>query len=180
MLGLVLGLAHRPLLVGYAGLFKVNDPAPSDALILWSDEPEAIAFYKNGLAPVVLMATDPPFPFPDLNPATVYREILTRRGVAEKDIRVVTSPVRILNDRQMVRLLADYTIAQGLRRVTVVASPEQTGRLRRDFRKALKGSNVDVRTGPVPSPWYDEANWYKCDEGLVAYFGATVDWIFDW
>ncbi|CAN5668209.1 hypothetical protein BH23PLA1_BH23PLA1_37720 [soil metagenome] len=34
---LVLFLAHRPLLVGYAHLFRVHDPAPSDAIVAVGD-----------------------------------------------------------------------------------------------------------------------------------------------
>ena len=179
LLALALGLAHRPLLVGYARQFRIDDRAPSDALVLLSDSPEATELYRRGLAPLLLTVSAAPFPFPDLNPAEVGRRILVRQGIPADSIRVVTSDIPFPDERQVAHAIARYARSHALRRITVVAGSAQTGHLRRVYRRALRGTGVDVRLAAVPNPWYHEASWYTTDEGLVDYFNETIQWFLD-
>src|SRR5579883_3195888 len=52
--------AHRPILVGFAYLFRVDDPAPSDAIVLLLGgmnhrAEKAAELYRQKLAPTILM-----------------------------------------------------------------------------------------------------------------------------
>jgi len=64
LIGLVvsgLWLARRPILTGYAGLFRVDDPVTSDAIVLLlggADHraPKAAELYARQIAPRILLA----------------------------------------------------------------------------------------------------------------------------
>src|SRR4051812_9805029 len=84
---LALVLVHRPLLVGFAHLFRVDDaPARSDALVVllggMDHRPlKAAELYRQGVAPAVLLGTSAPIPFPDLCETELNRQVLLRGGV---------------------------------------------------------------------------------------------------
>ena len=85
--GLTWTLAHRPLLVGFAFLFRVDDPpTASDAVVVLlggsdSRPLKAAELYRRGLAPVVLLA--------DLNETERNRQALIRSGVPAEAIRIL-------------------------------------------------------------------------------------------
>jgi hypothetical protein len=180
VLVLMLVLTHRPLLTGYARLFRVDDPAPSDALIVLSETPatKAAEWYRRGLAPLLVTVSEGPFPFPDLNQTEVRRRILIRDGVASEAILVLGTARPFPDDRRKALEVGTYGRSHGWKRITVVAGAAETGRLRRIFRRALRGTGIDVRMACSPNPYFDEATWYTTDEGLVTYFIETIDRLF--
>src|SRR4051794_1940905 len=56
LIGLALVPTHRRLLTHFALRFRVDDPAPSDALVLIADSSEVVDVYRRAKAPVVLIA----------------------------------------------------------------------------------------------------------------------------
>src|SRR5438309_819965 len=69
---LLLTAFHRPLLTGFAGLFRVDDPAPSDALVVLLGGPtnrpqRAAELYRRGIAPLILIGTSTDDPHARLN-----------------------------------------------------------------------------------------------------------------
>jgi uncharacterized SAM-binding protein YcdF (DUF218 family) len=179
VLAAVVGATHRPLLVGYARLFQVDDPAPSDALVVLAGSSgrnarAAADLYRRGVAGVVLLMRKPLRPFPDLNRSEVDRLVLVRHGVPPEAIRLLEPVGDSESVHEEAGRMAEYARRYPLRRVTVVARASQTARARWSFRKALAGSGVDVRAAAVPDPGVDVTNWYRSDEGLVAYFRETL------
>jgi uncharacterized SAM-binding protein YcdF (DUF218 family) len=183
LLGGVLGglvLAHRPLLVGFAGLFRVDDPAPSDALVLLLGGPNhrparAAELYRRGLAPIILLGTSGPI----LGASTetwYYRQQLIARGVPADAIRIL--PAEVTSTHDEAERVRDYARRHPLRRITVVTTSFHTARARWTFRKVLRELGIDVRAAAADHPRFREADWYRSEEGLVLYFGETIKSIY--
>jgi uncharacterized SAM-binding protein YcdF (DUF218 family) len=178
--GLLLVWTHRPLLVGFASLFRADDPAPSDALVILTDSPEAARAYRCTPAPVVLLVATDPLPFPDLNPTEVGRQTLIRRGIPAGAIRLLPPVGSVADLGKVARRVRESIDPRKVRRITLVATSFQSARARRTFRRVLGGTGIEVRVAAVRSPYFDESDWYRSDEGLVAYFQETVQWIATW
>jgi uncharacterized SAM-binding protein YcdF (DUF218 family) len=181
----VAAATHRPLLVGYARLFRVDDPAPSDALVVLAGSSgrnarAAAELYRHRVAGVILLMRKPLRPFPDLNPSEVDRVVLIRNGVPPEAIRLLPPVAASESVREEAGRMAVYARQYPLRRVTVVTRSMQTARAQWSFRRALEGTVVDVRAAAVPDPGIDETNWYRTDEGLVAYFRETLLTLYYW
>jgi hypothetical protein len=183
LLALVLVPGHRPLLVGFAHLFRVDNPAPCDALVVLPDVTDSVdvpGLFRRGLAPTVLMVTTDPVPFPDLNRSEVGRQILIRCGVPADAMRALPSVGLVEDTRRVALRLRDDARVHPLRRITVVTTALRTARTRWIFRRALRGTGIEVRMAAARDPRFDEADWYTKDEGLVAYFQETLQWLVDW
>jgi uncharacterized SAM-binding protein YcdF (DUF218 family) len=184
LVGLVLVLTHRPLLVGFAYLFRVDDPpAPSDALVVllggMNHRPmKAAELYRRGLAPTVLLGTSAPIPFLDLSEAALNRQVLLRGGVPAGAIRML--PGEVTSTRDEALRVRDYARSRGVRRITVVTTGFHTARARWIFRKVLRGSGVEVRLAAAADPRFDESNWYTNDEGLTTYVNETAKRVYYW
>jgi hypothetical protein len=113
-------------------------------------------------------------PFPDLNRSEVDRFVLLRHGIPPEAVRLLEPVAASESIHEEAGRMAEYAGRYRLRRVTVVAPALETARARWAFRKALAGSGVDVRAAAVPDPGVDVTNWYRTDEGLVAYFRETL------
>ncbi|CAN5668135.1 hypothetical protein BH23PLA1_BH23PLA1_37710 [soil metagenome] len=169
---MALALAHRPLLVGFAHGFRVDDPAPADALVLLlggeRDRAEKVAeLYHCGLAPMVLMGDDPDL---DMN-----RAFLIEGKVPAEALRSLGPTVGTFEEAQRVKVYAE---AHGLRRVTVVTTAFHTARARWTFERALRGTGVEVRTAASRDPRFDENNWYKTEAGRLAYRREAIKAIY--
>lgn len=177
LLALVLVPAHRPLLIGYARLFRVNDPAPSGALVVllgqWTVRPlRAAELYRQGLAPVVLHGTTKPVPYADLCESALTHEVLLRAGVPAEAIRVL--PGEIESTQEEALRVRDYLRAHPARRITVITHAFHTARARWIFRKVLRDTGVDVRMAAAPDPRFDESNWYRTGIGRSCYLSEAV------
>jgi uncharacterized SAM-binding protein YcdF (DUF218 family) len=165
---------RRPLLVAAARAFRVDDPAPSDALVVlmgqWDTRaPGAAALYRRGVAPVVLMGATGPGPEPDLSESALNRAVLLRSGVPAEAVRVLEGARPVTSTREEALRVLDYVRAHPARRVTVVTTAFHTARSRRVFRKALGPLGVDVRMAAVADPRFDESNWYTRIDGVIEY-----------
>jgi uncharacterized SAM-binding protein YcdF (DUF218 family) len=183
LMGLALVLAHRPLLVGFARWFRVDDPAPSDALVVLLGHPghrpaKAAALYREGLAPLVLLGDSASDPALGHDETEATRAVLIRLGVPPEAIRIL--PGAVTSTREEALRFREFARSQPLRRVTVVTSAYHTARARRIFRKTLAGMAIDVRMAAAPVPGYDETDWFKTDEGLVDYVNETIKTVYYW
>ena len=57
-----------------------------------------------------------------------------------------------------------------MKRITVVTTAFHTARARWIFRKVFRGQGIDVRMAAATDPAFDETNWYRHDESLLALF----------
>lgn len=174
----VLMAGHRPVLTGFARQFRVDDPAPSDALVLllggFDHRPEKVAeLYRQGLAPRILMARSP-------KPKTVFgtneteeaERVLIKAGIPREAILVL--PQIGTSTREEAQYVREYAKAHPMRRITVVTTAFHTARARWIFQKTLDGMGIDVRMAATRHPVYDETDWYTRDEGLLTYFNETI------
>ncbi|MDR3637930.1 MAG: YdcF family protein [Isosphaeraceae bacterium] len=171
-LAVALALARHPLLTSFARLFRVDDPAPSDVLVLLLggdvDRPRRVAeLYRAGVAPLVLMSTDPD--------TEMNRRSLLEAGVPACAIRVL-GPVRGTHDEAL--RVAQFVREHPLRRITVVTTAFHTGRARWTFRRVLSGQDVDVRVAASRADQFDESNWYLSSAGRTAYLREVVKSVF--
>ena len=181
VLALALVLAHRFLLVGFARGFRVDDPAPSDALIVLlggvDHRPsQAAALYREGLAPLVLLGTSAADPGRGFDETGATREVLIRLGVPRKAIRFL--PGRVTSTREEALRVREFARSHPMRRVTIVTSAFHTARARWIFRKVLAGTGVDVRMAAARVPAFDETDWFRKDEGLTNYFNEAMKTLF--
>jgi hypothetical protein len=172
----LLVLVHRPLLVGFARSFRVDDPAPSDAMLILVGSPDEPAeIYRRGWAPQVLMVPSGQIPFPDLNPFEVVREVMIRRGIPPKAMRILP-PVRYgATIPEIAQRVREELEQRPIRRLLIAANAQQTARVRRIFRHALRGLGVEIHMAAVRNPMFDEATWYQKDEGLAEYFKEVLE-----
>jgi hypothetical protein len=175
VLGLI--LVHRPLLVGFARLFRIDQPASSDALIVLNGSRRAAELYHGGLAPLVLLPATDPLPFSDLNPAALNLRRLIRNGVPVEVVQFVPTGGSAAELQDIAQGVCNEVRARPVRRITVLVTAHRSARTSWIFRKVLKGTGVEIRVAAVDNKLFDESNWYMSDEGLVAYFVETVEWL---
>jgi uncharacterized SAM-binding protein YcdF (DUF218 family) len=176
-LGLGLGVGGHTLLVGFAGLFHVDDPAPADAIVVLLGGPthrpaRAAELYRHGLAPTILIGTSGVDPDFRIDETAAYRTALIDRGVPPAAIQVL--PGRVGSTRDEAHRVADYLRGHPLRRIIVVTTGFHTARARWIFRKILHGTGVEVRMAAATHPLFTEQTWFRSDEGLVLYFGEAI------
>lgn len=173
----LLYLAREPLLIAAGRALTIDDAeAPADYLVVLGGDAEtrpfaAAALYRKGFASKVLIFEHKTDRITDLGLAPthdeLYRKILELEGVPAKAIKRLPAVVDSSWDeaRSLQRLLA----SQPVRRVVLVTSAEHTRRARWVFRKVLAGIPVDVRMAPAHHLSFDETNWWRHDEGALAY-----------
>lgn len=168
---------HRPILEGFAGLFRVDDPAPSDAIVELlggSDHraKHAADMYRRGIAPIVLIGTstaDAEAHFNETNLAVVE---MVRLGVPRRAIIVL--PGLVTSTRHEAERVAEYAREHTVRRITVVTTAFHTARARWIFRKVMRGAGIEVRMAAATHPQFRERDWFRTDEGLVTYFSEAL------
>ena len=183
LISAVLVLGYRPILVGFARTFRIDDPAPSDALVVlngqwWVRPLRAAELYKEGVAPVVLLGTTRPIPYPDLCESALNRKVLIRAGVPADTIHVL--PGEIESTREEALRVRDYLSSRSARRITVVTHAFHTRRARRIFQRVLKDLNIEVRMASASDPRFDESNWYRTAIGRGCYLSEAVKLLYYW
>lgn len=181
-------LARQPLLTAAARALTIDDAeAPADYLVVLGGNAEtrpfaAAALYRKGFAPKVLIFAHRSDRIIDLGLAPtaeeLYRKVLEFEGVPPDAIERLPGVVDSSWDEA--RSLRRFLISHPARRVILVTSPEHTRRARWVFHKVLAGMSLDVRTAPARHLEFDEADWWKHDEGVLAYlheyFKLLVYW----
>ena len=177
----ILAIVHRPLLVGFALLFRIDNPAPSDAIVVlngqWMIRPlRAAELYRQRIAPVVLLGSTKPIPYPDLSESALNRAVLIRAGVPPEAIKVL--PGEIESTQEEALRVKEYLQSHPAKRITVVTHPFHTTRSRWIFRKVLQDANLDVRMAAASDPRFDESNWYKKGIGRDCYLAEAVKLVY--
>ena len=189
--GLVLALYvfRVPLLVGVARLVEVDEPPlRSDVVYLLSGDgrlagraQHAASLHLRGFAPVVLLARpeDPPAALLGLYPndADVNVGILRHAGVPDSAIRIIEVPGGVTSTTDEGRALAWYLRRHPAERVLVVTSEYHTRRARWALRDGLGDLDVEIRMSGARDPRFYAGNWWRSEEGLLAYFSEYVKWV---
>ena len=160
---LALALAWKPLLVGFAHLFRIDDPVPSDALVMLTGGEfdralKAADLYRRGLAPVILIGSDS-------DTKTNIRD-LCAAGVPAEAIQTIGEVASTYDEASRVR---DYAREHALRRITAVTTAYHTARVRWVFRKVLRTVGVEVHVAASDDARFNETNWYRSVAGRRFY-----------
>ena len=170
----LLFLFRVPILVGAARLLTVADPeTPTDYLVVLGGGLETRPFtaaelYRKGLAPTVLLfehALDTTSEGPGTD--ELHRRVLTLEGVPPQAVLTLSGPVASTEDEA--RSLRRFLGARPGGHVTLVTSPEHGRRARWIFRRTLSNLPVEIRVAASPHPLFDESNWWRSDQGALAY-----------
>jgi len=180
ILGAIVGPAiafHHPILVAYARLFRVDDPAPSDAIVVLLGGPEsrparAAELYRAGVAPRVLFCTGTSPGAGLVGEWALIRHTLIAGGVPPSALVIVASPVT--STKQEAEAILPVARGEGMRRITVVTTSFHTARARWIFRRVFGPSGIEIRMGASTNPHYDESNWYLRDESVFMYAIETI------
>jgi uncharacterized SAM-binding protein YcdF (DUF218 family) len=168
---LYLVLTYEPVLIWFASQFRMEDPlVSSDAIVILLGSAgdratRAAELYHQGLAPVILMGQTARIPFDETER---NRQVLIRSGVPPDAIRILSSE-EVKNTHDEALRIRDHVQAHPVRRITVVTTAYHTARTRWTFRKALRGSGVEVRMAASRDPALTEANWYDNNYGIETY-----------
>ena len=181
LLAAFLVLAHRPLLVGFAHLFRVDNPAPSDVIVmLLGGTPhraeKAAQLYKIGIAPKIILCRERPDPVFQQDASDLIKDYLVRLGVPSQAIEIL--PVEVTSTKDEAERVSAYLGQHPARRITVVTTAFHTARAGWIFRRILKNDSVDVRTAAAKDPGFDESNWYRTEDGLIFYFNELIKTIY--
>jgi uncharacterized SAM-binding protein YcdF (DUF218 family) len=170
-------LAREPLLTAAARALTIDDAeAPADYLVVLGGNAEtrpfaAAALYRQGFAPKVVIFRHQGERITDLGLAPtgdeVYRKVLELEGVPARAI--VRLPAEVDSSWDEARALQRFLTSHPARRIILVTSAEHTRRARWIFRKMLAGATVEVRTAPARHLGFDETNWWKHEDGVLAY-----------
>lgn len=181
IIAMILVLAHRPLLVGFAYLFRVDNPAPSDVIVmLLGGTPhraeKAAQLYKSGIAPKIILCRERPDPVFQQDASVLIKDYLARLGVPSQAVEIL--PVEVTSTKDEAERVLAYLNQHPARRITVVTTAFHTARAGWIFRKILKSNSVDVRTAAAKDPSFDESNWYRTEDGLIFYFNELIKTIY--
>lgn len=184
LLGLAAYALRAPILTGVARLLTVRDPVSRADLVLVlggeiNTRPfHAAELYRRGVAPRVVLVRERSGPAvrQGLYPARtdVSALILRRGGVPAPAIVVLEPPGGASSTREEAAALREYLRSGGARRVVVVTSAYHTRRARLALRRATSDLPVEILMSPAPAYGFTEADWWRSEDGLVAYFGEFV------
>jgi uncharacterized SAM-binding protein YcdF (DUF218 family) len=185
-IALTLGLAwlfHRPILTEYARLFRIDNPAPCDVIVMLLGGPEsrprkAAELYHEGLANKIYLCSGTP-PGPGLlSEAIDAGRQMVRNGVPASAITLVQSPVASTRDEAMA--LLTVAKANGWKRLTVVTTSFHTRRALWVFHRVFARSGIEVRVAAAEDPSFNEQNWWTRDESAIIYFIETIKTLVYW
>lgn len=159
----ILCFAWRQLLVGYAFLFRANDPVPSDVLVVltggeYDRAVQAAELYRRGFGPIILICSDS-------DTKTNIRDMVNA-GVPAEAIRTLGAVSNTHGEAVQVR---DYLEASPVRRITVVTTAYHSARARWVFRRVLRPSGVEVHAAATEDARFTESTWYQSTAGRRAY-----------
>lgn len=175
---IVMFVAREQILIAYAESFRVDDPAPSDAIVLLigglDHRPQfAVKLYNQKLAPIILMGQTGYNTYLDGTETEITRKFLNQSGVP-RDRIVVLEGGKVNSTRDEALRCRDYAVQHNLTKITLVTTAFHTARARWIFQKVFRGTNVEIHTAAVDEPRFNEKNWFRSEEGLIYYFEESI------
>jgi uncharacterized SAM-binding protein YcdF (DUF218 family) len=174
----ILALAFRSqILTGIANYLIINDRLqPADAIFLLNSEYDTRPFraselYKQGLAPVVVIARAENTPVVDLgllpNDTDISVGVMEKLSVPSEKIIILPVPGGATSTFDEAAALKQYIEQNRVLRIILVTSAFHTRRARWIFEKTLAGLPVKLELAPVPYMGFDQTNWWKNETGLI-------------
>ena len=173
---------RAPLLRAAAWWWIVNDPpAHADAIVVLGGgldcRPFAAArLYRSGAAPAVLVTQPRLSPTEELGlrapEQEIARAILLTNGVPATAIQALGT--NVFNTRDEALALRAWVEQTKAHSVLIPTDVFHTRRARWIFERALRGTGSQVRMVAVDPPRYTATNWWRVEDGLIAFETEVV------
>ena len=192
LLLIVLGawLLRAPILRGVGHWLNVGQaPARAELIYLFGGDIEsrparAATLYREGWAPRIVIARVETLPAEAMglypHQTDVAVRLLRHFGVPDSAITVLRTPGGVTSTRDEAVLLAAWLRRHPARRVLAVTSRYHTRRARWHLRRALGGTEVEVRMIAAADPRFGERDWWRSEDGLIAYVNEYLKWAQNW
>ena len=177
---------RAPLLRGAAAAWIVNDPVTNaDAILVLGGGLETRTFaaarlFTNHCAPLVLISQSelPPtaqmgLTVPEFVTASL---VILSNGVPATAIALVGTNVTSTIDEA--RALRQWVTETHARSIIIPTDIFHTRRARWIFNKTLRGTGAEVHLLAVDAPKYTADNWWRHEEGLIAFETEVVKWAY--
>ena len=179
LLLVILALVFRSqILTGLADYLVVNDKLqPADAIFLLNSDFNTRPFraaelYRQGLAPVIIIARAEDTPVVDLgllpNDTDISAAVMEKLGVPPEKIIILPVPGGVTSTFDEAVACRGYAEANHVQRIILVTSAFHTRRARWIFARMLAGLPVELEMVAVPYTGFDQTNWWKNENGLIA------------
>jgi uncharacterized SAM-binding protein YcdF (DUF218 family) len=178
LLLVVFAYAFRtPILTGVADYLVVNDKLePADIIFLLNSEVNTRPFYasdlyRQGLAPVIVIARSEDTPTVDLglvpNDTEIDVGVMEKLGVPADKIIVLPVPGGVTSTFDEAVTFKQYIEANDVHSIILITSAFHTRRARWIFDRELSGLPVTLEMAAAPYPTFDQANWWQNETGLI-------------
>jgi uncharacterized SAM-binding protein YcdF (DUF218 family) len=185
----VLAFAFRSqILTGVADYLIVSDKLqPADVIVLLNSDVNTRPFrvselYKQGLAPLILIARSESTPTVDLglvpNDTDISVAVMEKLGVPADKIIILPFPGGVTSTFDEANAVRQYVTAHQTRRIILVTSAFHTRRARWTFEKTLAGLPVNLEMVAVPYAGFDQTNWWKNETGLITLNNEYIKWFY--
>ncbi len=183
--GLLGGLVvfHKPALVGFAQAFRVNDPEPSDAIVILlggaSHRPKLAAdLFHRKIAPRIVFCQIVGGPDDLVHESERTRDMLIESGVPASAITVLNGNVASTRDEAQ-RIEKEWEAeGKAWKSVTVVTTGFHTARARWIFRRTFNDPSITFHMAAAEHPRFNEDNWYRNEDGQIFYLNELIKTIF--
>ena len=169
---------RSPILTGFADYLVVNDRLqPADAIFLLNSDFNTRPFraaelYRQGLAPVIIIARSEDTPVVNLgllpNDTDISVAVMEKLGVPPGKIIILPVPGGVTSTFDEAVACKGYVEANHVQRIILVTSAFHTRRARWIFARTLAGLPVALEMVAVPYTGFDQTNWWKNENGLIA------------
>lgn len=156
-------------------LIREDQPQPSDAIIVLSGGGydrgnKANQLYQAGFAPVVICTgANPIYDIRSFGLDTLESHAsaanLLRLGVPDSSIQILTAGTSTVEEADT---LKHFLSMNGYKNVLIVTSRLHTRRVKKVLAQKWKDTPVKYRVCGAPSSRFDELNWWKSEDGLIA------------
>jgi uncharacterized SAM-binding protein YcdF (DUF218 family) len=170
-------IARAPLLTGLAKAWVVDEPGVhADAIVVLGGKPElrpfeAARLYHAGVAPRILYMDVKVNSAAEqglmLSEREFTRRVLLRNGVPGTAITAVGDGVANTYDESLA--VRAWLATNNAKSVLITTDLSHTRRARWIFRKELAGTGVQVHVHAIEQREYSTSDWWKHEEGLVAF-----------
>jgi uncharacterized SAM-binding protein YcdF (DUF218 family) len=179
---------HPAILTGIADALIIQDELqPADAIVLLNGDYDTRPFragelYKQGLAPVILVARAENDPVVDLgltpNETDVSVGVMEKLGVPREKIIVLPFPGGTTSTYDEAAVIKQYIRATRIQKIILVTSAFHTRRARWIFEKVFAGLPVSLEMAATPEIGFDQTNWWQNEGGLITVNNETIKLIY--
>lgn len=173
---------RSPILRSAASLWIINDPLQhADAIVLLGGGLETRPFaaarlYRDGYAPRILITCPKASPTDEMGLTTreadTARTILLKEGVPDSALIGIGHDVQSTYQESLA--VGDWLKSNHATRLIIPTDVFHARRVRWVFRKQLNHTGINVMVQAVPVREYTEADWWRHEQGLIAFQDEVI------